>query len=397
MNAYEKIALANSVFTPGYPVQQKDFFSGRLNELNRTIEALSAPGRHPVIFGQRGVGKTSLANVLGQVLPNLFAVKISCDSNDTFVTIWNRILLSASVSFKKRAFGFGQGEAEKTISLADALGHDPSTAKPAEIADLLRKVSAFCVIILDEFDKVMDPSTKIAFADLIKIVSDTASNVTIILVGVAENIHELIGGHPSIDRNLVQIELPLMSNDEIREIFRTGLQRLGISVDENVLSQIPILSGGFPHYAHLLGLSAAKACALNDVIALKQAIFDVACNIAVDDAIEKYREAYGKATATTQSSRYPQILGACGYARTDSRGVFRATDVADALNEVFNESVSIQAVVPALGEFLKERRASVLKGVTIGGKTCYRFKDPMMRPFCRLKAREVLLTKHFAK
>jgi Cdc6-like AAA superfamily ATPase len=393
MNKFERIALANGVFTPGYPVQQKDLFSGRAQQLDRTIESIAAPGRHPVIFGQRGVGKTSLANILGQVLQKLTAVKVSCDSSDTFSSIWNRVFYTASVSFKQQALGFTAVEATKTVTLADALGHDPTTTKPAEIADLLRRIGNYCVVILDEFDKVTDPQAKAAFADLIKIASDTAPGTTIVLVGVAENIHELIGEHPSIDRNLVQIELPLMSDNEIRAIVETGFAKLGLTAEPAVFAQVPVLAGGFPHYAHLLGLCSAKAAAENDTTLITASLFDIACNIAVEDAIEKYRDAYSKATATTQPNRYPQILTACGYARTDARGVFRATDVVDAIAEVFNETVSIQGVVPALGKFLKAHRGSVLTAVSVGGRQCYRFKDPMMRPFCRLKARDMLLTK----
>lgn len=394
MDKLQRIAQANQVFTPGYPVRQRDLFSGRSTQLERTIETLTAPGRHPVIFGQRGVGKTSLANILGQVLQNLMSVKISCDGSDTFATIWNRVLNSASITFKQQALGFNQEQAVRTISLADALGHDPNTTKPAEIADLLRRLQGYCVIILDEFDKVADGAAKTAFADLIKILSDNAPEVTVVFVGVAENIHELVGEHPSIDRNLVQIELPLMSDQEIQTIFETGLERLTIEVEPTVVRQVPLLAGGFPHYAHLLGLCAAKACAENEVAKLSPPLFDIACNLAVDDAIEKYRDAYAKATATTQTSRYPLILSACGYAHTDSRGVFRATDVVDSIREVFNENVTIQGVVPALGEFLSERRAAILKAVKVGGRQCYRFKDPMMRPFCRLKARDLLLERH---
>lgn len=184
-----------------------------------------------------------------------------------------------------------------------------------------------------------------------------------------------------------------MSDEEIQAIVASGMTRLGLTVEDAVLRQIPVLSGGFPHYAHLLGHCSAKAAAQNDTLVVTNSVFDIACNLAVEDAIEKYRDAYAKATATTQSSRYPQILTACGYAHTDARGVFRATDVVDAIGEVFNEPVSIQGVVPALGEFLKERRAAVLKAVSVGGRQCYRFKDPMMRPFCRLKARDLLLAK----
>ena len=390
MNKYQKIAQANQVFTPGYPVSQKDMFAGRMEQLQRVVETFHAPGRHPVLFGQRGVGKTSLANVLVQILKDMLAVKVSCDGADTFATIWNRVLVTASVKFKQKAFGFTGEESERSLTLGQALGHDPNSTKPAEIADLLRRMNAPVAIILDEFDKLTDPSIKSQFADLIKIVSDTAPLVTIVLVGVAENIHELVGEHESIQRNLVHVELPLMSEAEIEIIFTKGLERLGFGVTPSVIPHIPALAGGFPHYAHLLGLACAKAVIHGEAVTVMHTHFDQACAYALDDAVEKYRDAFARATATTQLSRYPRILAACGHARTDGRGVFRATDVVDSFRQIFNEAVSVQAVVPALGEFLSHERAQVLKAVKVAGRQCYRFADPMMRPYCRLKAMEIL-------
>lgn len=392
MDKYQKIAEANQVFTPGYPVSHKDLFAGRMDQLQRVLDTLSSPGRHPVIFGQRGVGKTSLANVLGQVLRNMLSVKVSCDGSDTFSTVWNRVLLTASVSFRQKALGFAGEDSTRTLSLADALGHDPNTTKPAEIADLLRRMNSPVVVILDEFDKLSAPGAKAPFADLVKIVSDTAPLVTIVLVGVAENIHELVGEHASVERNLVHVELPLMSDPEIQTIFTKGLEKLKIPYDETVVAQVARLSGGFPHYAHLLGLSSVKAMVIAEERSVSRPLFDQACSVALSDAIEKYRDAFARATATTQVSRYPKVLAACGYAVTDSRGVFRATDVVEAFYNVFGESVSIQAIVPALGEFLLEQRAGVLKAVSVRARQCYQFRDPMMRPYCRLKSRELLVT-----
>lgn len=390
MNKYQRIAQVNQVFTPGFPVSHQDMFAGRMDQLQRVIETLHAPGRHPVMFGQRGVGKTSLANILGQVLKDMLSVKVSCDGADTFATVWNRVLVTASVKFKQKALGFGGEDSERSLTLGQALGHDPNSTKPAEIADLLKRMNSPAAVILDEFDKLTDPRIKSQFADLIKIVSDTAPLITIVLVGVAENIHELVGEHESIQRNLVHVELPLMSDTEIQTIFTKGLDRLGIGYAETVVAQIPTLTGGFPHYAHLLGLACAKAVIHGEAATVTHAHFDQACAYALADAVEKYRDAFARATATTQASRYPKILAACGHASSDGRGVFRATDVVDAFRAMFGEQVSVQAVVPALGEFLSTERAEVLKAVKVGGRQCYRFGDPMMRPFCRLKAMEIL-------
>ena len=362
MSDFGKILEASQVFTPGAPVQTRDLFAGRREQLGRTVETLSAPGRHPVIFGQRGVGKTSLANVLGDALQDLLAVKVSCDGSDTFSTIWNRVLYTASLSFKQKAFGFSNEEAVRSVSLVDLLGHDPSNAKPAEIGGLLSKINKFVVIIFDEFDKVVDPKAKSAFADLIKILSYNTPRVTLIRVGVSQNVHDLIGEHPSIDRNLVHIDMPTMSDDEISTIVDVGFSKLRIKAENGVVKQIPALANGYPHYAHLLGLSAAKACITNSTATLTHEIFEMGCRFAVSDATEKYRDMYARATMTTQPSRYPIILCACGYANCDARGVFRATDVVEAVKDVFNLDLTVQAVVPGLGEFLSPNSRSRPRG-----------------------------------
>jgi len=62
------------------------------------------------------------------------------------------------------------------------------------------------------------------------------------------------------------------------------------------------------------------------------------------------------------------------------------------VKEVFNMDLTVQAVVPALGEFLSDGRGRVLEAVPVGKRQCYRLADPMMRPFLRLKSRDVLIT-----
>ena len=80
-----------SVFTPHTPIQSVDLFFGRQREVQRIIEHLSTPGQHSLLFGERGVGKSSLANVACEVLlKNIVDGKFlrkRCDSSDTFLTI----------------------------------------------------------------------------------------------------------------------------------------------------------------------------------------------------------------------------------------------------------------------------------------------------------------------
>ena len=55
---------ANQVFTPGAPISEAELFSGRIDQVNKIIDTISQRGYHAVLYGERGVGKTSLSNVL---------------------------------------------------------------------------------------------------------------------------------------------------------------------------------------------------------------------------------------------------------------------------------------------------------------------------------------------
>ena len=45
-----------------------DVFAGRREQMDRAFAAVFSPGEHAVIYGERGVGKSSLANIIYDVV-----------------------------------------------------------------------------------------------------------------------------------------------------------------------------------------------------------------------------------------------------------------------------------------------------------------------------------------
>jgi Cdc6-like AAA superfamily ATPase len=88
---------SGEVFTPSAPIDNQALFAGRVNQLNRIISAVSQRGQHAILFGERGVGKTSLANVLLKMLrgsqEQLKSVIVNCDTEDRFEQLWCKIFL----------------------------------------------------------------------------------------------------------------------------------------------------------------------------------------------------------------------------------------------------------------------------------------------------------------
>ena len=58
------LARCEQGFRPFAPITLPEFFAGRAEYIRRLDNAISAPGLHVALFGERGVGKTSLARLL---------------------------------------------------------------------------------------------------------------------------------------------------------------------------------------------------------------------------------------------------------------------------------------------------------------------------------------------
>ena len=103
-----------NVFTPHMPVRSMELFLGRQREVQKIVEHINTPGQHVLLYGDRGVGKSSLANVttdliISKMLKGKLFTK-RCDSSDTFESIVHEPL---------RSVGYDPDLAENTSSLKE--------------------------------------------------------------------------------------------------------------------------------------------------------------------------------------------------------------------------------------------------------------------------------------
>src|SRR5690606_7757760 len=60
----------HNAFTPAKEVQDIERFAGRVSALDALASALQSDGAQIVLYGQRGIGKSSLSRVLAQIATN---------------------------------------------------------------------------------------------------------------------------------------------------------------------------------------------------------------------------------------------------------------------------------------------------------------------------------------
>src|SRR5258708_5617223 len=88
------------VFTPSAPIDNAALFAGRKKQITTLLNAVTQRGQHAVLFGERGVGKTSLANVLKDVLgtsKGYVIASTNCETTTTFKTLWTNIFNEGAV------------------------------------------------------------------------------------------------------------------------------------------------------------------------------------------------------------------------------------------------------------------------------------------------------------
>jgi Cdc6-like AAA superfamily ATPase len=381
----EKLRRLGEVFQPRSPITSRDLFFGRIQQLEDVIDAVDERGQHVVLYGERGVGKTSSANILAEKYIGAVTAKFTCGSTDTFKRLWEGIFSRVAIKEVKDGAGFVPQKIEKTFQLDFFLEKDDASIDYNDILKVLENLKAPILFIFDEFDNIDSLKIRNQFADTIKALSDNAPYVTVVLVGVADNVSDLIGLHPSLLRCLKQVKLPLMSQEELSKIVLYGIGHLELEIAPEVLQDVIKFSQGFPHYTHLLSKYAAKSAILRDSNTIQRPDFEIAVDSAISDAHESIRQSYEKAVMTRKDvALYKEVLSACALVALDENGTFRATDLQEPLSKILKREVPLQAYLYHLGTLCQSKRGEILQKVGSESNFRYKFKNPLIKAYVSL-------------
>lgn len=389
-----RVFHAKRVFTPSAPIDQENLFAGRAVQRERLIDAIVQKGKHAILYGERGVGKTSLAKIMSPTLEKahkgLLAPFVTCDDSDDFSSIWMKIFYEIQQEAKVRHLNFNGGE-----DFLDFVTTDPET-KGGIVPDDVRiglsivAKELLVIVIIDEFDQIKDQETKKLFSNTIKTLSDHSVDATIILTGVAGDVTELIEYHQSIQRCLVYIQMPRMREGELREFVEKALAELDMEIDDDALGVIIWFSRGFAHFTHALGQAASiRAIGMDSARIAKQDVLGSLVQ-AIEELDPIIRATYRSATLSSQSNLFQEVLLACALADFDEMGFFSPADIMKPLCQILGRDVTIASYSSQLHDFCEPKRGKILEKIKIGNKKRFkfRFQDPFMQPYIILDGYE---------
>jgi Cdc6-like AAA superfamily ATPase len=380
----------NQLFTPSTPVTVAELFAGRLSQILRIIDTIAERGRHAIVYGERGVGKTSLVQVVPYLVPDKVArirfCRVQAFPNSTFHSLFNAVFKKIRVTAD-----LGDGKGEQEYTAADAYTEITPDDVVTEFTYYTH--NDIPIVVLDEFNEIADPQTPVLVANTIKALSDAGTNVTIVVVGVADNVTQLIENHESIQRCTEQIPMPRMASDELFEVLDKRLKQLDFTIAADAKWKIINLAKGLPAYVHGLGKHACLAAIAPGRaprLHVEEAHVDEAIDGLIASSDRTFTDVYEAATRSAQPDNLLRhVLTACALAKVES-GYFRPAAIKEPLSGILGRQVEIANFQNHLKAFIDPKRKAILQRDGEPRAYRFRFRQPAMQPFVLMKGMDII-------
>lgn len=368
-------------FSPGSPIKLQSDLAGREEQAARLRGIALSSGEHALIYGERGAGKTSIANTfhlsLNTNTRRVDFIHVNCGNND-FTAIWRKVFRRMRVQ-----------DDEQRRSL-DQFYPGEITPDDVEIELANLNINDLPIIVLDEFDQVKDDRTKAMITETIKSLSDHTVHAKIVLVGIAGNASELIVHHGSISRALKQVQMLRLSLGDLEAIVFTRYRKCLLKCDDAALFQMAFLSRGLPYYTHLIGRHAALAAIDRRQVIVRDEDVFTGLKEAIKEVDQTITENYLKAVVSQrpEETLYEPVLIASALADADDLGQFQQAAVGAPLAEIAPRTPPYGPTTYAfhMNEFCESKRGKILYRTGEARTYRYHFADAMMQPYVIIRA-----------
>nr|WP_319399672.1 P-loop NTPase fold protein [uncultured Carboxylicivirga sp.] len=296
----------NNTFFPGHEIDDPKWFSGRKSDIERALQAISRKGNSIIVYGDRGVGKSSFIAMIKMIAEgNTYLIhehklhhkynkdffkyqtaEVTCDSGTENVEHVLQRLLTSPDGLKKiistrvesiekqttdklglnflKLLSISSGSSDKKIekAISEQCVIETFTNVVLTIQNEILKKEEELLIIIDEFDQVAD---KGKLATIMKSLSK--GKVKFLISGIATDYKELIEGHQSVNRLLYQgkIKLSPMTEKEVYTVFDLAEKNNHNLINFNTKFKDSVyqLTSGFPYLVQLCGQLALDNFAEN--------------------------------------------------------------------------------------------------------------------------------------
>lgn len=242
-------------------------------------KALDIPRKQIVIYGHSGSGKTTILNHIIKE-QNLKAITSRCTNNSTIDTI----ILDAFDSlnpYYTESTNISCKESLTSSIASEYLGIKSSISSTSEnsIGEIQKRIlppqltiqrlcnfigSAKALWIIEDFHKIPEIE-KSKISQMMKLFMDKATDYPdskIIVLGAADNGYEVVQHDTELNNRISEIEVPLLTTQEIVQIIEKGATALNIDISNETATEIAKYANCLATVAHQL---AYNLCFNNNI------------------------------------------------------------------------------------------------------------------------------------
>lgn len=388
--------LLGKVLSPARPLQSEEFLRGREVQLGGIKEALYQPGRHVLIHGFRGVGKSSLAQTAAYALSTgADPVVLGCDEHSTFGNVIREVFEEATSrnptlekTIKDRGLSFERFGIGAKAKVSREFGR---ASAPGSVNEAVRLMQFLCetyaenpVIVIDEFDQIKSEDEQVNFTNFVKQVSDKHVPARFIFCGTGESIDAIMAAHGSADRYFHTVDLGRLPWEARFEIVTSASETLGIDIDNDTVVRIARISDGFPHYVHFISEKLFwRIYHAGNGGRCSAELFERAMADAASSMEMKLRAPYDKATQK-YSNEYARVLWAAADGHELKR---RSSDIYESYLRIagVKDPMDREHFNQRINSLKRENHGTILTGSRQGW---YEFTEKVIRGYVRLRAEQ---------
>lgn len=412
-----------NAFVPAAGIDDPHRFAGRREEIEDLTDALHVEGSIPLIFGQRGLGKSSVALQLTRIaqgdvelLNELELTHLALMEEQQFLTFYVMCtdatknlagILSAIVNAMETAKHVRSRDRDARYQLVDKKTRRKLSIKFFELEDtksyqarveeldtsrfsleervihlaeaLTDSFGQPVLIVLDELDRIgpvrgLSSFLKAASGPLLKFV----------LVGIGTNYGELLRDHASLNRQLVAVKVPRMTKAELESIVERTEEYLAEKGEAFEFTPAfsegaAKIASGFPWFVHVIGQAALVAATRDGRRLIGATQLDTAVQaLATKRFARQYYDTY--LTAVRDSSHREYVLRLFA--------MWRDEDVPTSAIYPHARHLGVSNPSTYLGHLTRTECGQVLARSPQQARALYRFTDEMFKVYVR--ARESL-------
>lgn len=319
------LVSTHDVFTPTKPARIAFVERDQIND--KLVNSLRTPGKQIVVYGHSGTGKTTLlVNKLTQLyehhittrcMKGLKFEQLVLDAFDQLAPFYK----AEYVRNKKTEIGgeiaasYSAIQAKLSATLStDSVERDSRILPPQLTPQALGKFlgAQHACWVLEDFHKI-DPSEKEKLSQLMKVfmdLSDDFSDLKIIALGAVDTARQVVDYDREMRNRVAEIQVPLMTEDEIAAIIEKGEAALNVKFNPNIKKLVTRHSNGLASVCHHLCLNMCLAADVTTAVQgepllLTSGHCDRAVATYVDEASDSIKGAFDKALRQRRKTQYP--------------------------------------------------------------------------------------------